>query len=134
MQVVVSYKIVFPVSCLCMCSRDVYCVFTPVLWVFYSGGRVIYVYGHHLDVVQEPRILVTVYPGESGSLSRRRRRKRRSGFAAGLLSPDQEDSLLGRHRRIIPEPDCPNGMLCSAKQVRLSYTVSLCQDTLIMTQ
>lgn len=108
----------FPISCLRVHKRDACVVCSHLCCVFQSGGRVIYVNGHNLDVVQEPRIVVEVYPSESSALSSRRRR--RSGFAAGLLSPDQEDSLLGRHRRIIPEPNCPNGMLCPAKRVRFS--------------
>uniref|UniRef100_A0A8B9LUM4 Plexin-B1 n=1 Tax=Astyanax mexicanus TaxID=7994 RepID=A0A8B9LUM4_ASTMX len=41
---------------------------------FISGGRVIHVTGHNLDVVQEPRIRVTVFP--SDSVSRKKRGKR----------------------------------------------------------
>ncbi|KAJ8400630.1 hypothetical protein AAFF_G00393990 [Aldrovandia affinis] len=82
---------------------------------FLSGGRVIHVSGHNLDVVQEPRIQVTVSPFEppqsssSSSSSRRRRRRRGSG-------PGRWDRLLWRHRRIVPEPGCPEGALCSVKQ------------------
>ncbi|XP_041946442.1 plexin-B1 isoform X2 [Alosa sapidissima] len=83
---------------------------------FLSGGRVIYVNGHNLDVVQEPRMMVTVYPAESSPDRKSKRRSRKSGHSAGLLGPVQEDSLLGRHRRIVPEPDCPKGVLCSAKK------------------
>ncbi|XP_062401701.1 plexin-B1 [Sardina pilchardus] len=83
---------------------------------FLSGGRVIYVNGHNLDVVQEPRMMVTVYPAESGQDKKRKRRSRKSGRTAALLGPAPEDSLLGRHRRIVPEPDCPKGVLCSAKK------------------
>uniref|UniRef100_A0A4W4E109 Plexin-B1 n=1 Tax=Electrophorus electricus TaxID=8005 RepID=A0A4W4E109_ELEEL len=57
---------------------------------FISGGRVIHVSGHNLDVVQEPRMQVTVY----------------------LLDSTQ---LLWRHRRILPEPDCLEDTLCSVK-------------------
>uniref|UniRef100_A0AAR2K0Q0 Sema domain-containing protein n=1 Tax=Pygocentrus nattereri TaxID=42514 RepID=A0AAR2K0Q0_PYGNA len=42
---------------------------------FLSGGRLIYVAGHNLDVVQEPRIRVTMFP--SNSISRRKRGSRR---------------------------------------------------------
>ncbi|KAM9327228.1 plexin-B1 [Gastrophryne carolinensis] len=61
---------------------------------FYSGGRLILVYGQHLDVVQAPKIRVTVSPME-------RRRRRRS---------------LGRKRRIVPETECPEGSLCTVQQ------------------
>ncbi|XP_063797087.1 plexin-B1 [Pseudophryne corroboree] len=60
---------------------------------FYSGGREILVYGQNLDVVQAPKIRVTVSPME-------RRRKR---------SP-------GRKRRIVPETECPEGSLCRVEQ------------------
>uniref|UniRef100_A0A8D2LJD1 Plexin-B1 n=1 Tax=Varanus komodoensis TaxID=61221 RepID=A0A8D2LJD1_VARKO len=59
---------------------------------FQSGGREIRVHGHNLDVVQWPKIRVTVSP-----LERRRRG-------------------LGRRRRIIPETECPENALCSIQQ------------------
>ncbi|XP_028575563.2 plexin-B1 [Podarcis muralis] len=59
---------------------------------FQSGGREIRVRGHNLDVVQWPKIRVTVSP-----LERRRRG-------------------LGRWRRIIPDTECPENALCSVQQ------------------
>lgn len=59
---------------------------------FQSGGREIRVHGHNLDVVQSPKIRVTVSP-----LERRRRG-------------------IGRWRRIIPETECPENSLCSVQQ------------------
>uniref|UniRef100_A0A803Y4I4 Plexin-B1 n=1 Tax=Meleagris gallopavo TaxID=9103 RepID=A0A803Y4I4_MELGA len=50
---------------------------------FLSGGRVLRVHGYNLDVVQSPKIRVTVSPSE----------RRRRG--------------LGRWRRIIPDTECP---------------------------
>uniref|UniRef100_A0A8B9GIX7 Plexin-B1 n=1 Tax=Amazona collaria TaxID=241587 RepID=A0A8B9GIX7_9PSIT len=50
---------------------------------FLSGGRVLRVHGYNLDVVQRPKIRVTVSPSE----------RRRRG--------------LGRWRRIIPDTQCP---------------------------
>uniref|UniRef100_A0A8C9SPG6 Plexin-B1 n=1 Tax=Scleropages formosus TaxID=113540 RepID=A0A8C9SPG6_SCLFO len=47
---------------------------------FLSGGRMIHVSGHNLDVVQEPRIQVTVSPLESFQQRRRRRIWPRSHF------------------------------------------------------
>uniref|UniRef100_A0A8C7C8X5 Plexin-B1 n=1 Tax=Oncorhynchus kisutch TaxID=8019 RepID=A0A8C7C8X5_ONCKI len=44
---------------------------------FLSGGRLVFVSGHNLDVVQEPRMLVTLSPYES--IGQRKRRRRRSG-------------------------------------------------------
>ncbi|XP_076012592.1 plexin-B1 isoform X2 [Genypterus blacodes] len=45
---------------------------------FLDGGRLISVLGHNLDVVQEPRMVVTVSLLESISKTKRRRRRRRS--------------------------------------------------------
>uniref|UniRef100_K7FZP4 Plexin-B1 n=1 Tax=Pelodiscus sinensis TaxID=13735 RepID=K7FZP4_PELSI len=59
---------------------------------FLSGGRVIRVRGHNLDVVQSPKIRITVSPSE---------RHRRG---------------LGRWRRIVPETECPQNALCSIQQ------------------
>ncbi|KAF4079115.1 hypothetical protein AMELA_G00189360 [Ameiurus melas] len=67
---------------------------------FISGGRVISVSGHNLDVVQEPRIRVTV-TGKRGS-RRRRRRNKESVLAVGV-----ENGLLWRNKRMIPEVDGP---------------------------
>ncbi|XP_036388457.1 plexin-B1 [Megalops cyprinoides] len=80
---------------------------------FLCGGRVIRVSGHNLDVVQEPRILVTVSPLEPHQQRKRRRRRRGAGEDAG---PARGDAVLPRHRRIVPEPDCPEGTLCTVKQ------------------
>uniref|UniRef100_A0A8C9X9Q0 Plexin-B1 n=1 Tax=Sander lucioperca TaxID=283035 RepID=A0A8C9X9Q0_SANLU len=57
---------------------------------FLDGGRLIYVSGQNLDVVQEPRM--------------------RSG--------EQEDreKTFGRAARMVPEPICPGDPLCSVKQ------------------
>ncbi|KAL4655627.1 plexin-B1-like [Arapaima gigas] len=77
----------------------------------FLGGRMIHVSGHNLDVVQEPQIQVTVSPLESFQ----QRRKRNLIGPAGSRS-----GLLWRHRRIVPEADCPEGTLCSVKQASLS--------------
>uniref|UniRef100_A0A674F281 Plexin-B1 n=1 Tax=Salmo trutta TaxID=8032 RepID=A0A674F281_SALTR len=57
---------------------------------FLSGGRLVFVSGHNLDVVQEPRMLT------------------------------EDKVLLLRHRRIVPEPHCPGDPLCSIKQAFLT--------------
>ncbi|XP_017553368.1 plexin-B1 isoform X3 [Pygocentrus nattereri] len=81
---------------------------------FLSGGRLIYVAGHNLDVVQEPRIRVTMFP--SNSISRRKRGSRRRRRNRGsVINSEVDQGLLWRHRRIIPEPDCPENTLCSVK-------------------
>uniref|UniRef100_A0A8C3SV12 Plexin-B1 n=1 Tax=Chelydra serpentina TaxID=8475 RepID=A0A8C3SV12_CHESE len=59
---------------------------------FLSGGRMIRVHGHNLDVVQNPKIRITVSPSE----------RRRRG--------------LGRWRRVMPETECPQNALCSIQQ------------------
>ncbi|KAM8914802.1 plexin-B1 isoform 1-T1 [Spinachia spinachia] len=68
---------------------------------FLDGGRLIYVSGHHLDVVQEPRMVVTASPFGSISQNKRRKRGRRT---------------LGRPARMVPEAICPKDQLCSVKQ------------------
>uniref|UniRef100_A0A674CQM7 Plexin b1b n=1 Tax=Salmo trutta TaxID=8032 RepID=A0A674CQM7_SALTR len=78
---------------------------------FLSGGRLIFVSGHNLDVVQQPNMLVTVFPWESIP---QRRRRRRSG---GEREHEMEDKVLWRHRRIVPEPNCPGDPVCSIVQV-----------------
>ncbi|XP_041803784.1 plexin-B1 [Chelmon rostratus] len=81
---------------------------------FLDGGRLIYVSGHNLDVVQEPRMVVTVSPFESISQSKRRkrrRRKRRSGEQG-----EGREKTLGRPARMVPDPVCPGDPLCSVKQ------------------
>uniref|UniRef100_A0A8C2WNS7 Plexin-B1 n=1 Tax=Cyclopterus lumpus TaxID=8103 RepID=A0A8C2WNS7_CYCLU len=61
---------------------------TPARASLSDGGRLIYVSGHNLDVVQEPRMVVTTSP--FGSISQNKRRKRgrrkRSYFSAPSLS------------------------------------------------
>ncbi|KPP75167.1 plexin-B1/SEP receptor-like [Scleropages formosus] len=81
---------------------------------FLSGGRMIHVSGHNLDVVQEPHILVTVSPLEQHhpTTSRRRRRSR----ARRAAEPESLDAGSLRHRRIVPEPGCPKDVLCIMKQ------------------
>ncbi|KAM8929898.1 plexin-B1 [Pelodytes ibericus] len=80
---------------------------------FISGGRVILVFGQNLDVAQNPKIRVTVSPIE--------RRKRRS---------------LGRQRRIVPETECPEHVLCHVEQFEEvcqinSSTLLLCKTPAI---
>uniref|UniRef100_A0A3Q3NR22 Plexin-B1 n=2 Tax=Eupercaria TaxID=1489922 RepID=A0A3Q3NR22_9LABR len=56
---------------------------------FLDGGRQIFVSGHNLDVVQEPRMVVTVSPLES---------------------------LQNKGRKMLPDHICPGDPLCSVKQ------------------
>jgi len=71
-----------------------------------SGGRVIRVSGQNLDVVQEPKMRVTLSPPDKLPPRRRRRRKR-------------SEEPPKRWRRIVPEADCPEGTLCHVRQVRV---------------
>ncbi|XP_051270852.1 plexin-B1 isoform X2 [Dicentrarchus labrax] len=80
---------------------------------FLDGGRLIFVSGHNLDVVQEPRMVVTVSPFEAnGQIKRRKRRRRRMSGEQG----DDREKTLGRPARIVPDPVCPGDPLCSVKQ------------------
>ncbi|XP_066527803.1 plexin-B1 isoform X2 [Hoplias malabaricus] len=87
---------------------------------FLRGGRVIRVSGQNLDVVQEPRIRVTLSPLES-VFSGRKRRKRKSDAHS-----KSEDNLrpLKRQRRIVPEPSCPEDALCDIKQIEQRCTIN----------
>uniref|UniRef100_A0A8C4IT95 Plexin-B1 n=1 Tax=Dicentrarchus labrax TaxID=13489 RepID=A0A8C4IT95_DICLA len=77
---------------------------------FLDGGRLIFVSGHNLDVVQEPRMVVTVSPFEAnGQIKRRKRRRRRMSGEQG----DDREKTLGRPARIVPDPVCPGDPLCS---------------------
>uniref|UniRef100_A0A7N5ZQB3 Plexin-B1 n=1 Tax=Anabas testudineus TaxID=64144 RepID=A0A7N5ZQB3_ANATE len=79
---------------------------------FLDGGRLIYVSGHNLNVVQEPRMAVTLFPFESVSQSKKRR------------------------LRMIPDPVCPGDPLCSVKQFMErcevnSSTLILCRSPMV---
>ncbi|XP_045931112.1 plexin-B1 [Micropterus dolomieu] len=78
---------------------------------FLAGGRLIYVSGEYLDVVQEPQMVVAVSPLESVSPNKRkkrRRRKRRSGEQG-----EDREKTLRRPARMVPDPVCPRDPLCS---------------------
>ncbi|KAM9444937.1 plexin-B1 [Clarias gariepinus] len=81
---------------------------------FLSGGRVIEVTGENLDVVQDPRIQVTLTPLGS-QLQGRKRRKRKSKRQASGKSDDRLWPLK-RERRIVPESHCPEDSICDIKQ------------------
>ncbi|XP_059397387.1 plexin-B1-like isoform X4 [Carassius carassius] len=89
----------------------------------YIGGRIIRVSGQHLDVVQEPRIHVTLTPLEPHLQKRKRKRS------------SVDPSLLRRARRIVPEPNCPEDSLCVVKQVEFTQVEERCtvnSSTLIL--
>ncbi|XP_077370887.1 plexin-B1 isoform X1 [Festucalex cinctus] len=84
---------------------------------FLSGGRIIRVSGQNLDVVQDPKIRVTLSPPDSLP-PRRRRNTARWKEGQGQQTP------LKRRRRIIPEADCSQGALCHIKQFESRCTVN----------
>lgn len=72
--------------------------------------------GQNLDVVQDPRIQVTLSPlGQQF-----KRRKRMSERHAGR---DDRPWPLKRERRIVPEARCPEDTICHVKQVRFNQCV-----------
>lgn len=88
----------------------------------FSGGRLIYVSGNNLDVVQEPRMVVTVSPLESVSQNRRRKRRRRRSSITGHEEDVHQSPR--RHPRMLPDPICAENPQC--KQVRLCVSFYLC--------
>nr|XP_046222171.1 plexin-B1-like isoform X2 [Oncorhynchus gorbuscha] len=89
---------------------------------FLSGGRMIRVSGQNLDVVQEPRIRVTLSPLES--LSPRKKRRTRRSSRDGESRVRHTEIPLKRQRRIVPEPDCLEDSLCVVKKFETSCAVS----------
>ncbi|KAM9860057.1 plexin-B1 [Aulostomus maculatus] len=92
---------------------------------FLHGGRLIYVSGHNLDVVQEPRMVVTVSHYESINQNKKRRRRRRNG-----------EQGMDRDRRMVPNPVCPGDPFCSVKQFIESCEVNsssliLCRSPMV---
>ncbi|XP_071755490.2 plexin-B1 [Centroberyx gerrardi] len=88
---------------------------------FLRGGRIIRVSGQNLDVVQEPKIRVTLSPPDTLPPRKRRSAGRRSG---GNLNRGQDHQGPPKRWRRVPEPDCPEGTLCDVKQVESRCTVS----------
>lgn len=77
-----------------------------------SGGRLISVLGHNLDVVQEPRMVVTVPPKSVSQNKRRKRRRRRSAE-----QKEDVDKTLGRPARMVVDPICSGDPQCSVREV-----------------
>ncbi|KAM4563998.1 plexin-B1 isoform 2-T2 [Odontesthes bonariensis] len=89
---------------------------------FLSGGRIISVSGQNLDVVQEPKMRVTLSPPDALPPRRRRSiRRKDEGQASGRR--DHQGSLK-RWRRIVPETNCPEGALCHVKHFESRCTVN----------
>ncbi|KAM9856306.1 plexin-B1-like [Aulostomus maculatus] len=94
---------------------------------FLSGGRIIRVSGQNLDVVQEPKMRVTLSPPDTLPPRRRRSPRRRK---EGNLNIKQDLLAPLRRWRRVPEPDCPEGTLCHVKQYESLCTVN--SSTLIL--
>lgn len=89
-----------------------------------SGGRLIRVSGQNLDVVQEPKMRVTLSPPDTLPPRRRRRRRWESVDRRidGAWNTEQDHGPpLKRRRRIVPEVECPDGTLCHVKHVRSDF-------------
>ncbi|XP_040008544.1 plexin-B1-like isoform X2 [Xiphias gladius] len=89
---------------------------------FLSGGRIIRVSGQNLDVVQEPKMRVTLIPPDT--LPPRRRRSINIRNEGSLNGGQDHQGPLKRWRRIVPETDCPEGALCHVKQYESRCTVN----------
>ncbi|XP_012779810.3 plexin-B1 isoform X2 [Maylandia zebra] len=89
---------------------------------FLSGGRIITVSGQNLDVVQEPKMRVTLSPRDT--LPPRRRRSVVKKKEGSLNRGQDHQGPLKRWRRIVPEADCPEGTLCHVKQYEFRCTVN----------
>uniref|UniRef100_A0A3Q2EE70 Plexin-B1 n=1 Tax=Cyprinodon variegatus TaxID=28743 RepID=A0A3Q2EE70_CYPVA len=96
-------------------------------WPAKSGGRLIHVSGHNLDVVQKPQMLVNVFPRESVTGSRRKRRRRMSEEGAWTLrrlSGELPDPLCCR------EPFCPITQFLQLCEVNNSSLI-LCRSPMV---
>lgn len=86
----------------------------------YSGGRMIRISGQNLDVVQEPKMRVTLSPPDT--LPPRKRRSITKRHEGRVRGGQDHGGLPKRWRRIVPEKDCPEGKLCHVKQVCVLQT------------
>ncbi|XP_035499812.2 plexin-B1-like isoform X1 [Scophthalmus maximus] len=86
---------------------------------FLSGGRIIRVSGQNLDVVQEPKMRVTLSPPDT--LPPRRRRSSVNRRHEGRRD---HQGPAKRWRRIVPDTNCPHGALCHVKQYESRCTVN----------
>lgn len=121
-----SENLIVIISSLCFLFH-VSKVVSSVLWVLsflvcFSGGRLISVTGHNLDVVQEPRMVVTVSPLESVSQSKRRKRRRRKRSGE---QGENSAKPLGSSAMMMYDPACPGDPSCPVKQVCVCWFVNL---------
>ncbi|KAK2851043.1 hypothetical protein Q5P01_007319 [Channa striata] len=89
---------------------------------FLSGGRIIRVSGQNLDVVQAPKMRVTLSPPDT--LPPRRKRSTNKRPEGSLNGGQDFQGPLRRWRRIVPGTDCPEGKLCHVKQYESRCTVN----------
>lgn len=106
---------------------------------FLSGGRMIRVSGQNLDVVQEPKIRVTLSPPDTLPPRRKRRSAVRKKDRKLLRGEHFHKNSLKRWRRIVPEADCLEGALCQVKQFEArcivnSSTLILCPTPAVGTE
>ncbi|XP_055786870.1 plexin-B1-like isoform X2 [Salvelinus fontinalis] len=99
---------------------------------FLSGGRMIRVSGQNLDVVQVPRIRVTLSPLES--LSPRKKRRTRRSSRDGESRVRRTEIPLKRQRRIVPEPDCLEECVFEASCAVSSSSLMLCPTPAVGTE
>ncbi|KAM4741070.1 plexin-B1 isoform 3-T6 [Anableps anableps] len=98
---------------------------------FLDGGRLISVSGHNLDVVQKPHMVVSVFPHQSISHSRRKKRRRRTagqGKDGGWT--------LRKLTRKLPDPVCCTEPLCPVTQflelcVVTNSSLILCRSPMV---
>ncbi|XP_037831111.1 plexin-B1 isoform X1 [Kryptolebias marmoratus] len=96
---------------------------------FLSGGRTISLSGHNLDVVQQPLMVVSVFPHESSSPERRRKRRVREQREEGQRT-------LRKLVRAVPVPICCREPLCSVQQFQErcevnSSSLILCRSPMV---
>uniref|UniRef100_A0A1A8KKJ8 Plexin b1a n=1 Tax=Nothobranchius kuhntae TaxID=321403 RepID=A0A1A8KKJ8_NOTKU len=95
---------------------------------FLSGGRIIRVSGHNLDVVQGPKMRVTLSPPDA--LPPRRKRSIKTKNSKHPTRGQDHRGPQKRWRRIVPEAKCPEGTLCRVKHYETRCMVN--NSSLIM--
>ncbi|KAF7210351.1 plexin-B1 isoform X1 [Nothobranchius furzeri] len=95
---------------------------------FLSGGRIIRVSGHNLDVVQGPKMRVTLSPPDA--LPPRRKRSIKTKNNKHPTRGQDHRGPQKRWRRIVPEAKCPEGTLCRVKHYETRCMVN--NSSLIM--
>lgn len=102
---------VFSVFCILSLDSSLFSLSFIPTFCGSSGGRVIRVTGQNLDVVQYPRIRVTLRPLEPAFRGKKRKKRRSKGYFG-------RGNKLNRQRRIVPEAGCSEDSICDVKQVK----------------